>query len=274
MFEKTEAVVLRVTPFSRTSQVVGWFAPRLGRMSTLLKGALRQKSPFLGQCDLFYTCEIVFYSRGHRHLHILKECCPLVLREEFRSSWKACACASYFTDLLWRICPPGAPPGTLYRLLSDSLDAAAAPTAAPALVFWFELQILRALGLAPQLAACASCGGRIDTEATLSFAAAAGGVLCRSCSRQSGRRGIGIPLDSAALLRVWQECPSPHAAPRLACSEGQRRVVESILGSFLEYHLETTPLSREITLRLLRGDPPPGGDDARAGRPGKERATR
>ena len=44
MIARTEGLVLRIMPFSRTSQVVAWFTPDCGRMATLVKGAQRPKS--------------------------------------------------------------------------------------------------------------------------------------------------------------------------------------------------------------------------------------
>ena len=60
---KTEAICLDIRPWSRTSHVVRWMTPD-GPVTTVVKGAVRPKSAFLGQYDLNYTCEIVYYSRA------------------------------------------------------------------------------------------------------------------------------------------------------------------------------------------------------------------
>ena len=48
---KTEAICLDIRPWSRTSHVVSWLTP-MGKVSTVVKGAVRAKSQFLGQYDL------------------------------------------------------------------------------------------------------------------------------------------------------------------------------------------------------------------------------
>jgi phosphoesterase RecJ-like protein len=57
---KTLGIVLSIRPWSQTSHVVTWLTLN-GVITTLVKGALRPKSAFIGQYDLFYTCELVYY---------------------------------------------------------------------------------------------------------------------------------------------------------------------------------------------------------------------
>ena len=89
MILKDQAIALRIHPFGNTSRIVVWLSQSYGKLATLVKGSQREKSGFLGQYDLFYTCELLFYAREQRNLHILKECTPLVLRPSFRSDWRA-----------------------------------------------------------------------------------------------------------------------------------------------------------------------------------------
>ena len=80
MIAKTEAIVLRIFLFSRTSHIVAWLAEDGTRLTTSIKGAVRPKSAFLGQYDLFYTCELLYYEREHAGVHVARECSPLAPR--------------------------------------------------------------------------------------------------------------------------------------------------------------------------------------------------
>ena len=91
---KTEAVCLDIRPWSRTSHIVRWMTPD-GPVTTVVKGAIRPKSAFLGQYDLNYTCEIVYYSRAKGELHALRECSPLSTRDSLRSNYRALVLAEY-----------------------------------------------------------------------------------------------------------------------------------------------------------------------------------
>ena len=53
MIARTAAIPLACYPYSSTSRVVHWLTRYHGKVSTLLKGALRPKSPFLGDKQHF-----------------------------------------------------------------------------------------------------------------------------------------------------------------------------------------------------------------------------
>ena len=77
---KTQGIVLSIHPWSQTSHVVTWLTPDHGPVTTLVKGAVRTKSAFLGQYDLFYRCDLLYYARASGDLHALREVTPRNLR--------------------------------------------------------------------------------------------------------------------------------------------------------------------------------------------------
>ncbi|NCC51559.1 MAG: DNA repair protein RecO, partial [Spartobacteria bacterium] len=114
---KTEALVMRCVPFSNTSMIVSWLTPEHGLVATMIKGAQRPKSLFLGQYDLFYTCELIYYDQPNVELYTARECTPLQFRPRFRTDWRAMCLASYLVYLTGRVSPPGVPHPALYQLL-------------------------------------------------------------------------------------------------------------------------------------------------------------
>ena len=84
---KTQGIVLAIRPWSQTSHVVTWLTPDHGPVTTLVKGAVRAKSAFLGQYDLFYRCDLLYYARASGDLHALREVTPRNLRERLRGDW-------------------------------------------------------------------------------------------------------------------------------------------------------------------------------------------
>lgn len=266
MIIKTEAIALNIRPYSESSQIVGWLTPDHGRIATIVKGAQRPRNIFLGQYDLFYTCELVFYLRQFQGLHIVKECFPLKHRGAFRTYWPGTACASYFCGLAAKITPMYAPQPNLYKLLEAALDffsSARRPPGRPgrerpaleAGLYWFELKLLGALGLAPRLDACLQCHQPLAPEAIsrpVSFSTARGGVICARCSGQAKAAGGGIAPDSLALLRFWQASQNAAAALNVVCSERQAGEIGAILGNLLRHHLETEITGREIALAIQK----------------------
>ncbi len=243
MILKDEALALRIYPFGNSSRIVVWLSRTYGKLAVLAKGSQREKSPFLGQFDLFYTCEVLFYAREHRHLHILKECQPLEARTAFRTDWRACAMASYAAGLLDRAVPFGPASPRLYGLLEDTLDLLATRTPGPGAVPRLELRLLQELGLAPDWDACNQCrrdlrngpGARIDW--------AHGALLCETCAK-----GGGVALSAPALhvLRLIRDGAPPPSLP-----ERIFREIRELTGGLLAHHAELSGPARELAFQIL-----------------------
>jgi DNA repair protein RecO (recombination protein O) len=248
---RTQAIVLRVQPFSNTSHIVTWLTPRLGRVSTLVKGSCRPRSLFLGQYDLFYTCDLLFYARARADLHIARESVPVDTRASLRSDWRGAAGASYACDLLARCSVAGQTESGLYDLTVHVLDALGMGAASPQLLYWFELRLLRCLGLAPQLWRCAACGAPITGPHAALFSGRRGGLLCRPCEGEARADGAHVRPDTLAVLRCWDEAEAPRAALRTDLSGNQLIALGRTLGVCLGFHLDVPSESRRIALELV-----------------------
>ncbi len=160
MIEKTEGIVLRSRPFSRTSRMVTWLTPDFGRVTTVIKGACRPKSFFLGQTDLGYRCELLFYRREHAGAHIAREVFPLACREALRGNWRASVAASYVCWLLAQVTEPMLASAELYGLLDRVLDTiSSSPREArlETILVDFEFLLLDLLGVSPNFNYCQDC---------------------------------------------------------------------------------------------------------------------
>jgi len=118
---KTLAICMDIHPWSRTSHIVSWLTPD-GRLLTAVKGAERPKSFFLGQYDMNYTCEVLYYLRGRGDVHALREVSPVNLRERLRSDFRALALASYCRAVVGELVPTGDECLPWYDLLTHWLD--------------------------------------------------------------------------------------------------------------------------------------------------------
>lgn len=276
MIEKTEALTLRVTPFARTSHIVTWLTSEHGKLATLVKGACRPKSRFLGQYDLFYTCELLFYTRERNALHIIRECSPMKPREALRTNWMASSYASYVCDLVARVSPEGQQQAELYQLAVSSLDFLCAGTAKPQFLSWFELKLMKTLGLAPQLLKCPACRSNLVSHRSGQslFSCVRGGILCADCAKRrdpstgstsslqaklpSNELGTGgtdrstfhISPDILAMMRSWQNADSARTAQNTKCTREQLLEIRKLLGIFLNYHLDMMPRSRNVALEM------------------------
>ena len=65
--EKSEAIVLRVVPWSETSMVVTLFTRDFGKLSAIARGARRLKSPFESALDLLAKSQVSLSKRVMTH---------------------------------------------------------------------------------------------------------------------------------------------------------------------------------------------------------------
>jgi DNA repair protein RecO (recombination protein O) len=252
MIAKDVGIVLRVEPFSNTSAVVTWLMKRQGRRATTIRGAYRPRSLFLGQFDLFYTCEILYYRRLRGVRHTARECCALKTRRGLRDDWRASACASYACDLVNELTPWGAASPEIYELLDAHLDDLSEHGARQELLMCFEMKTLEAYGVAPRLGECVSCGkGLSDRRGRIGFSVSRGGVVCGPCV--SGEPGDvrSISRDVVAVLGAWAQAPTVAAARRTRCTAKQLSAARRLLGEFMEYHLERVLQSRGLAFETL-----------------------
>ena len=178
MIEKTEGIVLRSRPFSRTSRVVTWLTPDYGRVTTVIKGACRPKSFFLGQTDIGYRCELLFYRHDRDGAHIAREVCPLDCRMGLRGNWRAAVAAGYACWLISQVTEPMLETPELYGLLDGALGALADGAAAEPVLRDFEFLLLDLLGVTPKFAFCPDCTLGAERRKSCRFMLADGRIGC------------------------------------------------------------------------------------------------
>ena len=219
---KTEAICLDIRPWSRTSHVVSWLTPT-GKVSTVVKGAVRAKSQFLGQYDLNYTCDIVYYARAKGELHALREAVPVEMREELRGDYRKLALAGYFRRLVAELAPMGEECRAWYEELSQRLEDIRPKTED---LVRFELEVLGLSGLKPDFS-------KFDKNAEWSAFSLETGAFgtgegrCIRVSRDvaeylaNGAKNVKnaqTPLDAARVIGVFYQF-------HLDCASDVRRTV-------------------------------------------------
>lgn len=238
---KTEGIVLAIRPWSRTSHIVTWLTPDHGCVTTLVKGAVRSKSAFLGQYDLFYTCDLLYYARATADLHALRETAPRVMRESLRGRWRETALAGYAAGLVKDLAPANGESAAWFTFFDSLLTrlectgtsqfVATAHSYASALkeLVRLEMEILKLAGWLPDFS-----GMDPRTDWT-PFAIDHG-----RCG--DGTRTVRLSPRTVAVL-------TRPDAPNYAYETVEDAV--RFLGVFLSYHLDTPPDVRRSLVALI-----------------------
>ena len=225
---KTTGIVLDIRPWSRTSHIVTWLTPERGPVATLIKGAVRPKSAVLGQYDLFYTCELVYYVRAKGELHAVREAVPVEPREHLRGNFRSTALASYAAYLVKEHCPHTSEASQWFAFLGDFLDGLGGTVDAEREMVSLETAFLELAGLAPDFS-----DADLSAE-TVPFSIDLGHV-------GTGAKTVQLSPRSVRILLGERDC----AFSALDVSAAVR-----FLGLFIRYHLDMPPDIRRNTLQL------------------------
>jgi DNA repair protein RecO (recombination protein O) len=229
---KTEAVVLRSMRYGEADRILHLYTPGRGRVSAIAKGVRRARSRFGGRLEPFFRLHIELHE-GRGELLTVTGAQTIDGYARLRGDGHALDAAARACDAVGRLFETSEPhPGVFnllcrqLGLLDEQAGAAGRSAVGWAAALAFRLKLLLAAGLAPQLAACASCGER---EHLVGFSGAAGGVVCGACEAGSfPLGGDAYRFMTEALGRALTEVPGA-SDPAL----GQ---VERAIAATLEHH--------------------------------------
>ena len=235
--QKTAALVLDIRPWSRTSHIVTWLTPERGPIATIVKGAVRPKSAFLGQYDLFYTCELVYYVRAKGELHAIREVSPVNAREHLRGRFRATALASYASYLVKEHCPHSSEAAEWYGFLGGFLDGLEGDFDFGRKMVSLEMAFLEMAGLSPDFT-----GADFSSE-VVPFSIGLGRA-------GTGAKTLQLPSGAARLVAAGAECADTES------SAADITAAIRFLGLFMRYHIDMPPDIRRNTLQLCMAPRP------------------
>ncbi|MDX6378844.1 MAG: repair protein RecO [Gaiellaceae bacterium] len=224
---KTEAVVLRSLRYGEADRILHLYTPQRGRISAIAKGVRRTKSRFGGRLEPFFRLQMVLY-QGRSELLTVTAAETVSGFARLRENGPALDSAARACDAVGRLFETDeAHPGVFALLCNELALLDARPEhATHANQLAFRLKLLLAAGLAPQLAACASCG---EADHLAGFSGAAGGVVCTACEAT----GFALGEEAHAFMTGALGCAladAPHAGERAL------REAERAIGDTLEHH--------------------------------------
>jgi len=229
---KTEAVVLRSMRYGEADRILHLYTADRGRVGAIAKGERRTRSRYGGRLEPFFRLRMELHE-GRGELLTVTGAHTVDGHPRLRSDARALDAAARACDAVGRLFETSEPHPAVFNLLCRKLALLEAQSgslgrcsSARRGALAFRLKLMLAAGLAPQLAACASCGER---EHLGGFSGAAGGVVCGACEGSSfpfGSEAYGFMTE--ALGRPLSEAPD--------ASEPALGQVERAISETLEHH--------------------------------------
>ncbi len=225
---KTEAVVLRSLRYGEADRILHLYTPHRGRVSAIAKGVRKTKSRFGGRMEPFFRLHMVLY-QGRSELLTVTSADTISGHPRLREHAGALDSAARACDAVSRLFETSDPHPGVFALLCNELalldgrGGGDRSHATHANQLAFRLKLLLAAGLAPQLAACATCG---EGEHLVAFSGAAGGVVCGACEAS----GFAMGEEAHAFMTGALGCAladAPSAGER-ALREADRAISETV----------------------------------------------
>ncbi len=243
--QKTEAFVLRSQPFRTSSLVVTTFSRSLGKVKGIAKGVRREGIPHPSTFEPFTLLELIFYEKIRSDLHLISEANVLESFESLRSDLETLATAYYLVELVDQLTPPHDRHEPIFELLHFAFEWLPS-LSPPFLTRFFEIRLLREVGLLPHLGGCLGCGVKDPDKAY--FSVKQGAIFCPVCRRQAPESRL-LSLDvlraMRGLLAIKGEASFSGLEEVLAPS------VEREMGGIVERFLTERLGRRLLTRRFL-----------------------
>lgn len=228
-----QAICIRATDYSETSQVVTLLTRRAGVVRLMAKGSKRPKSTSGGRIDLFAEGQAVFSGAGREALGTLREFAEAVSHTDLRTDLKRLNAGVYMLELSGAMLAEGDPHPRVFDLLHNALARLGQADAPPAAVLaYFQWRLARHVGLLGELKACASCGGETGKRG-VHFASSIGGLLCRNCEPTATEK---FAVSSAALAGL-AALAAAEAGQRVVLPDRQAGAVNAVLAYHIQYQL-------------------------------------
>jgi DNA repair protein RecO (recombination protein O) len=209
-------VVLRLSDYSESSQIVTLFGRRHGQARVIAKGLRRStKARVSVGLDLLELGEATYVPTRSDGLGTLGEWKILHAHLGLRGTLLRLYAGLYAAELTACLTQPADPHEDLFDALLDfltGLDAGGPDIDACRGLVRFQADLLKSIGLAPNLRSCVVCGRPRVAGSPAHFSSSAGGYVCRACVDQvhekhaiprallDGARGTTSPVQWFGLL--------------------------------------------------------------------------
>ena len=228
----TDAIVLHLQDYLESSRIVRLATREHGVQSVLARGTRRPRSRFGSSLDLFASGIAQFTLKPGRELSNLSGFELTRSRMALAADLDRFAGASALAELAMRFAHAD-PHDDALEVLGRSLDeiAAALPGQSTECGLAAAWRYVAALGFAPTLDRCCSCGTGLPADRAAPFSHHGGGVVCERC-RRTVSVGRELPAEARSAVSAWLA-----RAPGPSLGDLEKRAHLRLLREFLHHHM-------------------------------------
>jgi DNA repair protein RecO (recombination protein O) len=238
---KTRGIVLRSVRFSESSSIVTFFTEKAGKIAGMVRGARRAGNRFGSSLQPMSHVSVVIYRKPGREVQTVSQC---ELVESFRripAELERISIGMQFVELVNLLTHGEEENEEVYRLLSGSLRSVdSEPNPGRALLYHFEIEILRILGFRLDFEHCGHCGTPFGesfvANGKLRIDIRSGGPVCAGCAMAGGRYDLRPRGDYEALRTLSAGGWEPGRGDPVIGEDGAENL-EAFLNGYFAYHI-------------------------------------
>ena len=202
MPKQSEALILRTYPFHEADLLVTLFTRSEGKIRGVAKAAKRSKRRFGGALEPLTHVIAHWEEKEKQELARLDSCDILASPLAAEMTYPRVVALSYVAEVLDQLLPDREPSDDIFRLALSVVKHLEAGNVWMPLTY-FDLWIVRLIGLLPDLSHCIACGARLNGSRAF-FHALADGLLC---SRDKRLAGSEMSAESRAVAAEMFRAP-------------------------------------------------------------------
>lgn len=181
--EKCNAIALKITNYSNTSQIIQFMTDRFGKVGVIAKGSRNPKSMMNGVLQNLSEYEIVIYKKADT-LSLLKEISIIRDNKELFNDIYCTASAQAAAEVYLQLLFEENDYASFYNLLSDFLEYLKKIDDNFIIVFWrFLLRVASYLGFSMEFLQCVICSQN-DVNKMHGISFHKNGFVCEECARK------------------------------------------------------------------------------------------
>ncbi len=242
--KQSEAIVLRSYPLREADLLVSFFTRAEGKVRGVARSAKKSKKRFGGALEPLTYVRLYWEDREGVELARLDSCEVLESPMATQVDYPRAVALGYLAEVLDQVLPDREAHDDLFRLTLSVLPQVQAGTIWMPLTY-FDLWLVRLVGLLPELGECLECGRTLNGSRAY-FHPLAEGLMCAEHKRLASAEMSGESRATAAkIFRASVESFAGEAWPR-KCGADLRKFLQQRIEQHLERKLVTAAMLDRI----------------------------
>jgi DNA repair protein RecO (recombination protein O) len=244
MPKQSEALVLRTYPFHEADLLVTLFTRAEGKIKGVAKSAKKSKRRFGGALEPLTYVNAHWEDKQGQELARLDSFDIITSPLATEVTYARLVALEYVSEVIDQLLPDREPSDSIFRLAVAVVNQLKAETVWMPLTY-FDLWIVRLIGLLPDLQACVACGETLNGSRAY-FHPMADGLLCVRDKRLASTEISAESRSFAAgMFRAPVEAFIGTAWPRQQCAD-----LRKFLAQRIERHIEKKLVTATMLDRL------------------------